>query len=59
MEYNIDDDQLFWLKGSFVARTHVLEDALIIQQILHKEGLFSINAAPMGGNRVLLTVKVP
>lgn len=46
---------MLWLKGSYVGLTYMLGDSLKVQQELHKVGIFSYNAFPMGGKMVLLT----
>lgn len=47
-----------WNKESYVGITFKLEHAYDMQKKLHSVGIFSVKAAPLGGNMVLLTKEV-
>lgn len=55
LEFNVNNDELKWLKRSYVGQTHKIEAVVITQDKFHQEGIFVIKAAPMGGDLVLLT----
>lgn len=55
MAFNVSEEQMSWLKGCYVGQTINPEGIPNIQEELLNEGLFTIKAAPMGGNLVLLS----
>lgn len=55
MAFNVSEEQMSWLKGCYVGQTINPKGIPNIQEELLNEGLFTINAAPMDGNLVLLS----
>lgn len=57
LAYNITTEEMEWLQRSYLGHIHKLQATMITQDKLHREGIFNITAAPLGGNLVLLTPK--
>lgn len=56
LTFNVPEEDMGWLEGTFVGEAHDVESSLHMQDNIHSEGIFSINAVPLGGNFVLLLV---
>lgn len=53
--FNVDEDDMKLLQGSYMSQAVSLEVAINIQGTFHRAGIFSFFAKPMGNNLVLMT----
>ncbi|KAK7277149.1 hypothetical protein RIF29_18300 [Crotalaria pallida] len=59
LEYVVKAGTMARLEECYAGEVRNLEDATSIRELLLREGLFTINAKPMGGNMVLLEGQSP
>lgn len=53
--FNVSEDHMGWLMGTYIGQTHNTVCPLDIQDSLHKAGIFYIKFVPISGNYVLLS----
>lgn len=54
MEFNVNDEEMTWLKGSFMGRTVDPVGIHCIRKKFDLDYLLSVTLTPMGGNLVLM-----
>lgn len=55
LEFHIEEEEMNWLKGCYVAKTREDNGVFYVQQKMNKEEWDSIVATPLGGSVVLLS----
>lgn len=54
LTFIVPEQDMAWLRGSFVGQTYNLESTTCIQDNLHRDGIFPMIIIPLGGKLVLL-----